>query len=137
MIIKTVRNLLLEDSGVRAIFDERWYPLELPDAATFPAGVLTKASGLGEYVLAGDAGIERARVQVDLYLEGYDALLEARLLVRRRLSGFRGGAASGNPCSIDSCKCIVDEDLEVPETVRSGPRLRRRMLEFMIFNREV
>lgn len=137
MIVKTVVKILRADPAVTARVEQRIYPRKLPDAATFPAIVVLKAAGVGSYVLAGDAGLERARVQIDVYADSYDEMLETKLAVRRKLSGFSGGAPGGSPCSIDTSKCIVDEDLDVPETVRSGPRLCRRLLEFDIWNREV
>lgn len=135
-IVETVRLVLGEDGAVDALVDDRIYPEELPDAPTYPAIVLTKATGQGSYDLQGDVGLESARVQVDCYAESYAAMVDLRLAVRRRLSGFKGGPASA-PCRIQSSFCINDTDLPEPDTVRAGPRLRRRMLEFQIWNTEV
>ena len=139
MIIETVRAVLLDDAPILAAFAERIYPTQLPDAPTYPAMVLTKVSGRGEYDFEGDAGVEDARVQCDIYCEtGMSDLVALRNLVRRRLSGFVGGPASSpTSCAIQECKCITDSDFPVSDTERAGPRLRRRLLEFIVWNTEV
>lgn len=137
MIEETVRNILLADAAITALVDDRIYPDQLPDAATFPAMVITKATGLGEYDLQGDTGVEECRLQIDHYAEGAGAVIALKTLTRRRLSGFKGGAESGNPCAIQSSFVINDAALPVTETERAGPRLRRRMLEFRILSTEV
>lgn len=137
MIVETVINLLGADPAVAAIVSDRIYPRFMPDAVAFPALVVTKVSGIGSYVLQGDAGLEDARVQVDCYDTGAASVIALRNAVRRLLSGFRGGPVSGNPCAIDSSFCINDLDLSEPNTERAGPRLKRRMLEFRIWNREL
>lgn len=139
MIIETVRTVLLDDMAVSAAFDTRGYPVQLPDAPTYPAFVLTKVTGPEEYVFAGKVGIERARVQIDVYSDtGYADLVTLKDLIKRRLSGFTGGPASSpESCAIQECRCITDSDFPVPDTERAGPRLRRRLLEFIVWNTEV
>jgi hypothetical protein len=137
MIVETVVRLLMEEPQVSAIVGTRIYPRQMPDAATFPALVVTKGSGVGSYDLQGDVGMENARVQVDCYATGASEVIALRTAVRRLLSGFKGGTASGDPCAIASSFCINDLDLSEPSTERAGPRLKRRMLEFAIWNREL
>lgn len=139
MIIETIRAVLLDDAAIFAAFEQRIYPTQLPDAPSYPAIVLTKVNGRGEYDYQGDAGVEEARVQVDIYSDdGASALIALRTLVRRRLSGFVGGPASSPvSCAIQTCMCITDSDFPVSDTERAGPRLRRRLLEFMVWNTEV
>lgn len=145
MIIETIRAVLLDDAAILAAFEQRIYPTQLPDAPSYPAIVLTKVNGRGEYDYQGDVGVEEARVQVDIYEQlrddgtgGYVSLVDLRTLVRRRLSGFVGGPASSPvSCAIQTCMCITDSDFPVSDTERAGPRLRRRLLEFMVWNTEV
>lgn len=137
MIEEALKAILTEDGGINAAMDGRWYPVQLPDAPTYPCGVITKPAGVGNYHMQGDTGLERARIQLDLYGEaGQSALLALKSLVRRKLSGFQGGQ-EGQPCQIDSCFCINDFDSTEPTTERAGPRLRRRTLEFEIWHREL
>lgn len=137
MIIETVQNLLAAQPSIAALVGDRIYPLEAPDASTFPLIVVTKAGGVGEYTLEGDAGVEEARVQIDCYAVGYAKALAIRKEVRRFLSGYKGGMVSGNPCAIQGAFCINDMDLTESATERAGPKLRRRMLEFRIWNTEL
>lgn len=138
MIVQTVITLLLAEPSIAAIVGDRVFPRFMPDAVTFPALVVTKSSGVGSYDLAGDAGLEMARVQIDCYVDKGEAkVIELRNAVRGLLSGFKGGTLSGSPCAIASSFCINDLDMTDPSTERAGPRLKRRMLEFNIWNREV
>lgn len=139
MIIETIRAVLLEDAPIAAAFGTRGYPVQLPDAPTYPAFVLTKIVGTEEYVFAGPVGVERARVQIDVYsTEGYADLVEKKDLIKRRLSGFTGGPSGSPPsCAIQECRCITDSDFPIADTERAGPRLRRRLLEFIVWNTEV
>lgn len=137
MIITTLRTILVDAPAVFAIYGERWYPDTLPDAPTYPAGVLTKIGGPGQYDLEGDVGVERSRVQVDLHhADGYAAASGGRRAVREILSGYRGGPTSALACNVQGMFCINDFDLTEPATERAGPRVRRRVLEFIVWNRE-
>ena len=137
MIVETIIGLLGENAQIVALVEDRIYPRFMPDAVKFPALVVTKATGIGSYDLQGDVGLESARVQVDCYDTSAAKVIELRTLVRRLLSGFKGGLVSGSPCAIASCFCINDVDLSDPSTERAGPRLKRRMLEFNVWNREL
>lgn len=136
MIVQRVREILLETPAIVLEVADRIYPVEWPDAPTYPLIILQRVSGLGETDFQGEAGIERGRLQVDVYHFHYAEMAALALLVRRRLHGFKGGPISA-PCVIDRSACINDVDQPVPRTERAGPRLRRRMLEFEIWNREV
>lgn len=137
MIVQRVRELLLEQAPIVAAVGDRIYPVTWPDAPEFPLIIVQMATAQGETTNHGEAGIESTRVQIDVYSDrGYaDAVAIARL-VRALLHGYRGGPVAA-PCVIDRSACINAADLPVSETERAGPRLRRRMLEFMIWNREV
>lgn len=137
MIVQLVRELLLEDPAIVAVVGDRIYPMSWPDAPEFPLIILQKITGLGEADNQGDAGIEGARLQADVYTDqGYEEVVALKRLVRQRLHAFKGGPVSA-PCAIDASFCINDVDQPVPAIERAGPRLRRRMLEFRIWNREV
>lgn len=138
MIVSTVIALLGAEPAVTALVPaESMYPRFMPDGVNFPAIVVSKATGVGSYDLQGEAGLENARVQVDIYVDtGYGDLTTIRNAVRRLLSGFKGGPAGG-ACAIASSFVINDLDLSEPNTERTGPRLKRRMLEFSIWNREL
>ena len=136
MIVQIVRDLLLEYPAIEEAVGDRIYPVEWPDAPEFPLIIIQKGTGLGETDTQGEAGIEQTRVQIDVYASGYEEMAEISRIVRRILHGFKGGPEA-YPCAIDRSACINASDLPVPATERAGPRLRRRMSEFMIWNREV
>lgn len=137
MIIEAIRAILMQDPTVGGLVGARIYPVTMPDAPTYPLLVLTKATGLGEYDLAGDAGIESARIQVDCHVDtGASDCITLKAAVRRKLSGFKGGA-EGFPCQVDAMFCINDFDLTEPATERAGPRVRRRTLEFTCWHKEI
>jgi uncharacterized protein DUF3168 len=137
VIIAEVVALLKNEPSVDAIVEGRVYSPVLPDAPSYPCLVVWKPTGIGNYTLDGDTGIEDARVQVDCYSDkGQEVAIALKTAVRRFLSGFRGGSQSGN-CAIQTCMCINDFDLPDPSTERAGPRLRTRVLEFRIWNKEV
>jgi hypothetical protein len=137
MIIETVVNLLKANPDIAAVVGDRVFPVQLPDATDFPAIVVSKGSGVGQYDLDGDAGIEDSRVQIDNYAVGNAVALRLKRLVRRQLSGYQGAPRSGDPCAIQGAFCINDRDLTDSATERAGPRLRRRLLEFRIWNTEI
>lgn len=138
MIVETIVHILMETPEVAAIVGARVFPDVIPEASDYPCVVVQKAYAMGEYTNDGDAGIEDARVQVDCYsADGATAVVALKKAVRGKLSGFKGGRASGSPCAIDACFCINDVPMPVPEAIRAGPRLRRRMLEFRVWNREL
>lgn len=138
MIVQALVDLLKDQPAVADLVADRIYPLQAPDAATFPLVVITKAAGAGEYDLQGDTGLEGARVQIDSYAVGYAEAVKLKKAIRRFLSGYQGGPAnSGGACAIQGAFCINDVDLTDSASERAGPRLRRRMLEFRIWNTEV
>jgi hypothetical protein len=138
MIVQAVVDLLKAVPNIASIVGDRIYPVEAPDAATFPLVVVTKAGGVGETDMQGEAGLEGARVQIDCYAIGYAEMVSLRTVVRRFLQGYQGGPPySGGACAIQGAFCINDLDLPDSTMKRAGPRLRRRMLEFRIWNTEI
>lgn len=135
MIVQALITLFVADSGIEALVADRVYPRQLPDAPTFPAIVITKVYGRGEQDLAGGNPLEEARVQIDCYSDsGYAESVAVAKAVRDYLHGFSGPALS--TCGIQRAACINSMDFAEPLAERAGPRLRRRMLEFTIWNTE-
>ena len=135
MITQHLVDAMLAEAPIAAVVGARVYPGEAPPAPELPYIVISKVDGVGEYTLQGDAGIERARVQVDIYtVTGYAAVVALRALVREFVTRR---PPPGPPCVIDSARCINDEDFPasapIPVVDRAGPRLKRRLMEFDIF----
>jgi len=139
-VVSIIRDLLIADAAVAAILGDRVYPMQMPNAPEFPLAVVFRVGGAGEYDLQGDAGIEQARVQLDLYTDaGYAALDELRNAVRAVLSGYPQNlvAPDASSCIVDSIMIFNDQDLPTQEFERAGPDdLRRRMLELYVWNRD-
>lgn len=138
MIVETVVQILLATTEVSDLVGRRVFPKQLPDATDYPAIVVTKVSGLPSYANGEESGLDNARLQIDCYSDkGESASVALRTAVRHRLSALKNFRVSGLPCAIDSSRLINDTDMSEAGTERAGPRLRRRMLEFVIFNKEL
>lgn len=138
MIIETLKALLGDQATIAEDFGDRIYPVTAPDAAPYPHMILTKVDGPASYDMAGDANLERARVQLDIKGDaGAADVNRMKAKVKAFLSGYRGGASSSQPCHIQGAFCINDFDSTEPKTERAGPRVRRRTLEFQIWSQEV
>lgn len=138
MIVESVVLILQGTGSVAALVGDRVFPRQLPDGSDFPAVVVTKVSGNFYYANGEDSQINQARLQIDCYSDRGNAdVVKLRRAVYRRLSALKNYRASGNPCAIDSSRCINDTDMTESATERAGPRLRRRMLEFAIFSKEL
>lgn len=119
------------------VLADRFYPGSAPDAPTYPLVVFSKVGGVGESDFAGDAGIERARVQVDVVALGYADVVTIKKALR---TWMLQRPPMGPACIIDSCHCINDMDFPAaapqPGAVTAGPtKLRRRLLEFNVWYR--
>lgn len=135
MIVQRYVEMMKEDPEIMAALVGGVYPVTWPDAPTFPLAIVQRGTGRGETDFQGEAGIEEARVQIDIYATGYEQAASIALKIRRKFHGFRGGPKAA-PCAINRSACINNSDLPVPEVERAGPRLRRRMLEFSVWNKE-
>lgn len=140
-VVSIIRDLLIADPTVFGIVADRVYPMQMPDAPTFPLVVIFRVGGATEYDLQGDAGIEQARVQIDMYTDaGYTALDTLRKAVRAVISGYPQNLVTPDPssCVVDSIMIFNDQDLPTQEFEAAGPdRLRRRMLEVYVWNRDL
>lgn len=137
MIIQRIVELLLQTPEIKALVDDRIYPVEWPAAPTYPLIIVQRAGGKGLTTMRGDAGIEEARVQVEVYTDrGYVALVSITTAVRRLLHGYKGGPRDA-PCCIDRSALIGMMDLPANEVQQAGPRLRRRCLDFSVWSKEI
>jgi hypothetical protein len=135
-VIITVFNGILADA-LAALVDDRVYPVELPEGPTYPAIVTQLVGALPQADMNGEAGVQMSRIQVDVYGRGYAEVEAIALAVRRLLHVYRTPPGSGDPCQIQGAFCINDFDLSVATSLRAGPRVRRRCLEFNVWNTEV
>lgn len=126
-------DAMLAEPSITALLADRIYPVTIEGAPSYPAVCVNKVAGPGEYDLAGDAGVEQARVQIDIYsVVGQGELMTIKEAVRRFWSGYRGA-----DCQIMSVRCENDVDFTETSTEAAGPRLRRRLQEYIVFNKGV
>lgn len=93
-----VRMRLAAITAVTAIVGARIYGLELPQAPTFPAILVSSVARVPETLhLRGTTGVIVDRVQVDCYIanSNADPLGAARALSDAAYGGFLAGAATG------------------------------------------
>jgi hypothetical protein len=140
MIVQHFVDILLQDVDVAAIVANRVWPNEAIDAPGMPYVLVSRAGGQDEYDMEGPIGVERARVQVDVYGTGYAATVALAKLVKETLHARPPPIPSGaSPCVIDSVMCITETDSPVgspnASTARQGPRTKRRLLEFSVWFR--
>lgn len=136
MIVQRFVEMMKEDPEIMGELVGGAYPVDWPDAPTYPLAVVQLGTSSGETDMNGEAGIEEDRVQVDVYATQYADVVRIARLVRRKFHGISGGPSTA-PCVINRSACITMSDLPVKEAERAGPRLRRRMLEFSVWNKEV
>lgn len=129
MIVKQVQDLLIQGG----IVDGRIYPDELPPAPTFPAVLVSLIAKPRNYDMQGDVGIVDPRVQIDVYCVGYTALVDICSDIDAIVSGYKSTAESGG-CAIQGMFVINEMDMDVSETEKAGPKLRRRMLEIRVWS---
>lgn len=141
MIIEVLVTALKGEASLTALGDpalaDRIYPNSAPDAPTYPIVVISKVYEGGESTFDGEAGIARARVQIDVEGIGYAAVVAIKREIRRLMLKR---PPLGDPCVVDSVHCINDMDSPaagpIGATERAGPKkIRRRVLEFTVWHR--
>lgn len=132
MIGPALYPLLTGDSVIASLIGLRVYPLELPQAPTYPAVTYQVITDPREYALSGPSNLGEARVQFDCYATRYDAAIALARAVRNRLESFKG--VIGNPpIDVQGAFQIGGGDEFESSTVKAGPRLWRRTLDFTIW----
>lgn len=63
-----VRAYILADPAIATAIDDRFWPVKLPQNATFPAITAQRISGVRFGVLRGPAGLARPRIQFDVWV---------------------------------------------------------------------
>lgn len=130
MIVKYVQDMLIAAS----LAGGRVYPDELPPAPTYPAIVCSLVTARPDYDMQGDTRTPDSRVQIDCYHDkGYSAVVALTSQAYDVVTGFKSTAESA-PCVIQGMFVINEMDLDVSETEKSGPKLRRRMLEIRVWS---
>ena len=92
---KHIRAFVMADPEIAAQIGTRFYPVKLPQTATFPALTLQRISGVRFQPLKGPASLARPRYQFDVWMkvaDGVAAFSRTQMigqLLRERLEGQR------------------------------------------------
>lgn len=89
-IESALRAHLLADSNISNEISTRMFPLRLPQNTEFTAITYQVISGDSTYTQDGDSGLDRPRIQIDVWDPSYEKSVEVGNLVKDRLSGFKG-----------------------------------------------
>lgn len=119
-----------------ALAGERLYPVDFPQAPTYPAATYVVPSRLHDYHMDGPSGLRKARVQFDAYGETWDECVALGDTIIDLLGGFRGAVEiedSADAVEVQGIFCIIDRDVSESGTRLSGPKVRRRLIEFTVW----
>src|SRR5687768_4578550 len=90
MIGGAIYKLLTDDPDFAAIAGDRVYPLRIAQGVTLPAVAYQTISNSPTNCKEGDAGLDRKRLQINIYSEHYDQQEELAEITRNLLSAFSG-----------------------------------------------
>ena len=90
---KAVTAILLADAGIAGVVAQRVYPNGFPQGAVRPAIAVSTAASEPYYDDAGEAGLDRARFQIDCQASTFGAAKDLAAAVRAALSAYTGDIA--------------------------------------------
>jgi hypothetical protein len=130
-----VYALVTGDERFTAQAGLRLYPIDFPDAPTYPAALYMVPSRLHHYSHGGDSGVKKARVQFDVYAQTWDECVQLGDSIVAIMGGYKGmvPVVGGAPVEVQGIFCTIDRDATESGTRSSGPRVRRRLLEFTVW----
>lgn len=140
----TVYLLVTTAEGFVALAADRLYPVDFPQAPTYPAALYMVPSRAHTMHMDGPSQLRKSRVQVDTFALTYDEALALANAIIDALSGFKGWVdvpvtnAAGqvirtDPVEVQGIFCTIDRDEPESGTRTSGPKVRRRLLEFTVW----
>ena len=133
-IEETLVTHILGDSGITALIGDRIYPVVFPQDTPenlFPALRYQVVSDAETYTMDGDSGLDNPRVQIDSYALEYSVMKNLSLLVRKRMSGFRG-TVSGKVIQ----GIFLDGERDLYESVNELVRAYRRSQDYTIWHEQ-
>lgn len=90
MIGGAIYKLLTDNADFAAIAGDRVYPSRIAQGAPLPAVAYLTVSNSPTNCKEGDAGLDRKRVQINIYSEDYDQVDELSEVTRSLLTAFSG-----------------------------------------------
>jgi hypothetical protein len=89
-LLEATRNRILADATLLSTLGDRLRPEKAAQSDSVPYGILTVIGGTPEGYLGGDAGIEHALIQVDVYSATETQATTITRLIQNQLVGYRG-----------------------------------------------
>lgn len=90
MIGAAIRKILTDNPDFTAIAGTSVYPLRVPQSKTFPAVTYQIISNSPTYCKQGDVGLDRKRIQINIFAKHYDQQEALAGIIRTSLSGYSG-----------------------------------------------
>ena len=129
-IKKGLRQLWIDDDDIRDRIDGRIYAGRVPDGGKMPCVVIQMLSADRIYHLGGEAPVNEAIVQADVYGESISEVDSIAELLRNRTSGYQGAAGDE---SIREATIIREADTAQQPRGGSGKWVYRHSRDFRIF----
>ena len=109
---KDFLDYIRADSSVVTLVSGGVHPTRRPQGDAYPIATVTRISGAPEYADDGEAGIEFARFQVDVYALNYGQAKDGAAAIKARLSGIQE-VTQGDTVFLS---VLVDEEREFDES---------------------
>jgi len=105
--------LTVDAAGVKALIDDRMFPLRAPDTAVFPLITYQRIGGDRDSTHDGNSGLDNSRIQFSCWSESYLVAKNLALEVVKALTGRAGPMGGTVRVASD-----VDNELDLfdPET---------------------
>lgn len=118
-----------------AIAGDRLYPVDFPQRPVYPAAVYTVIGGQHTFSMGGNSHLARFRIQLDVYAEDYDTMKSLARATVDACHGFKGFVAvpGSDPVEVQGLFCTMEHDAPESRARESGPKVRRRLLEFAVW----
>jgi hypothetical protein len=129
-IQKAIRDQLLSDVAVDAMFDDRMFDGVAPKGTAFPYIVYSAISDVPATHFGGQSAMSRAAFQIDVYAATSPSRFAGSKLIRNRL---KNGPASWGETSMYACTLESSNDTkEFPEPGEHLVMAYRRRMDFLV-----
>ena len=125
---------LVTDTTLKGLVDGRIYPVVAPQGTDPPYVTYQRVSGAPEHHHGGNAGVSRARLQVDVWAATYADAKATGDAARNRIDSFQGTIedVDGNSTNIRSCLTVNEQDLTQTPVDASDKVTHRVSMDFAL-----
>lgn len=142
-VYKHIRAFILADGDIATRIGTRFYPIKVPQAATYPAMTMQRISGVRFPPLKGRASLARPRYQFDVWTKegvasAFDDCQALGRLLLDRLEGknidVQDDTVSPSETRRISFEFISDQDLFEPGTTTTGGGYYRYSADYYVWH---